>query len=98
VQFRLTPEWPRCLSRISAFYEIVIEIYFRDHPPPHFHARYGGEEGVIAIATGELIAGSLPRRALRLVREWTSMHREELNANWDLARDRQPLAEIEPLP
>jgi hypothetical protein len=37
-------------------------------------------------------------RALRLVREWTSMHRDELNANWDLARDREPLAEIEPLP
>jgi Domain of unknown function (DUF4160) len=53
---------------------------------------------VIAIATGEVIAGSLPGRALRLVRAWTSMHREDLNANWELARDREPLADIEPLP
>ena len=53
---------------------------------------------MIAIATGEVIAGSLPRRALRLVREWTSMHREDLNANWELARDREPLVDIEPLP
>jgi hypothetical protein len=50
------------------------------------------------LRRGRVIAGSLPGRALRLVREWTSMHREELNTNWDLARDRQPLADIEPLP
>jgi hypothetical protein len=86
------------VPRICEFYGIVIEMYFRDHPPPHFHARYSGDEAVIAIATGEVIAGSLPGRALRLVREWSAMHREELNANWDLARDREPLADIEPLP
>jgi hypothetical protein len=85
------------VPRISEFYGIVIEMYFRDHPPPHFHARYSGEEAVIVIATGEVVAGSLPGRALRLVREWTSMHRDELDANWDLARERQPLADIEPL-
>lgn len=47
---------------------------------------------------GGVIAGSLPGRALRLVREWTSLHREDLNANWELAGDREPLADIEPLP
>jgi hypothetical protein len=86
------------VPRISEFYGIVIEMYFRDHPPPHFHARYGGEEAVIAIATGEVVAGSLPGRALRLVREWTQMHRDELHANWDLARARQALIPIAPLP
>lgn len=60
--------------------------------------RTTGEEAVIAIANGEVIAGSLPGRALRLVREWTLMHRSELNANWDLARGRQALASIAPLP
>jgi hypothetical protein len=56
-----------------------------------------GDEAVIAIATGEVIAGSLPGRALRLVREWTLMHGDELNANWDLARARRTLAAIAPL-
>jgi len=28
--------------RISEFYGIVIEMYYGDHPPPHFHARYRG--------------------------------------------------------
>lgn len=51
------------------FYGIVIEMYYGDHPPPHFHARYGGEAAKVQIANGEVIAGSLPRRALGFVRK-----------------------------
>lgn len=71
------------MPRISEFYGIVIEMYFDDHPPPHFHARYGGDEAVLVIATGGLLAGSLPPRALRLVREWLREHRDELAANFE---------------
>jgi len=28
----------RAVPRISAFYGIVIAMYYRDHAPPHFHA------------------------------------------------------------
>src|ERR1044072_5535364 len=31
----------RSMPRISSFYGIVIEMYYGDHPPHHFHARYG---------------------------------------------------------
>ena len=44
-------------------------MYYRDHPPPHFHAKYGGDEAIIAIDTGEVLAGRLPPRALGLVEE-----------------------------
>lgn len=71
------------MPRISSFFGIVIEMYFGDHPPPHFHARYGGEMAKIEIATGAVLAGSLPKRALRLVREWTEQHRDDLEANWE---------------
>ncbi|MEX2193771.1 MAG: DUF4160 domain-containing protein [Thermoleophilaceae bacterium] len=47
---------------------------------------------------GELIAGSLPRRALTLVAEWARLHREELEANWERARREEPLQAIAPLP
>jgi hypothetical protein len=40
--------------RISYFYGIVVSIYSSDHPPPHFHARYGEYEAKIDIDTGEL--------------------------------------------
>jgi hypothetical protein len=36
---------------------------FVDHATPHFHATYGDEEAQVEIATGDIIGGSLPRRA-----------------------------------
>lgn len=92
------PRYGSVVPRLSAFYGIVIAMYFADHPPPHFHARYGEYEAQIAIATGEILNGSLPGRAHSLVREWAELHRPELEADWDLARREQPLVSIEPLP
>jgi len=74
---------PAVVPTISRFYGIVIRMYFADHAPPHFHAVYAGEEAVIAIATLEVLRGALPDRALRMVREWASIHRDELDANWE---------------
>lgn len=86
------------MPRISAFYGIVITMYFRDHDPPHFHAVYGEHQAQIVISSLEPLFGELPPRALRLVREWAALHRPELEANWERARAREPLANIEPLP
>lgn len=86
------------VPRISAFYGIVIAMYYRDHPPPHFHAIYGEDEAQIVIETLEPLRGDLPARALRLVREWADLHREELQANWAKAAVHEPLDTIEPLP
>jgi hypothetical protein len=44
-------------------------MYYRDHPPPHFHALYAGSEAKFDIYTLEVIEGVLPPRAARLVRE-----------------------------
>lgn len=73
-------------------------MYFDDHPPPHFHARYGEFEAQIAIATGEILNGQLPRRARWLVAEWTELHRDELVEDWNRATRQEPLRRIEPLP
>ena len=50
------------------------------------------------IETLAVLAGELPARALRLMHEWAQPHRAELEANWEAARARAPLASIEPLP
>ncbi len=85
------------MPQISSFYGIVIEMYWRDHPPPHFHAIYSGEKALIAIATGEVLRGSLAPRALRLVREWLELHRSELELDFErVEREEQP-DRIEPL-
>lgn len=85
------------MPRISSFYGIVISMYFNDHSPPHFHATYGEREAQIALRTLEPIRGSLPDRALRLVRAWATRHEAELHANWERARSGVPLVPIEPL-
>jgi hypothetical protein len=84
------------MPRVSAFYGIVIAMYFRDHNPPHFHATYGEFSAKVAIATGEIFEGNLPPGAKRLIREWTGIHHAELADNW--TRERKPLANIDPLP
>jgi hypothetical protein len=89
------------VPRISSFYGIVIWMYHDEAHHvgrPHFHATYGDDEASIDIADLTVIAGELPRRALRFVREWARIHQAELSANWDRARRHEPLQPIEPLP
>ena len=62
------------MPTISAFYGILIQIFWREHGPPHFHELYAEHEALIDIHTLEVLQGSLPRRALNLVPEWTSEH------------------------
>ncbi|MDP9419401.1 MAG: DUF4160 domain-containing protein, partial [Actinomycetota bacterium] len=73
------------MPRLSFFYGIAIYLYYEDHGPPHFHARYGEHQAQVDIATGDLLDGDLPRRARRLVTEWTDQHRQELLECWERA-------------
>ncbi len=72
-------------------------MYHNDHNPPHFHAKYGEDEACIEIASGNVIEGTLPRRALNHVVEWPELHRDELEENWERARRQEPLNAIDPL-
>jgi hypothetical protein len=69
-----------------------------DHSPPHFHAKYAGQDAAIDIRTLEALVGRLPARAMRLVQEWAAVHRSELLGNWDRLQAGQFPAEIDPLP
>jgi len=40
---------------------IKIDIYSREHPPPHFHAIYAEYEELIEIRTLSTYVGSLPK-------------------------------------
>jgi hypothetical protein len=72
-------------------------MYYNDHGPAHFHAKYGDDEIRVNIETGEILSGTFPRRAKGLVLEWLSIHREELLQDWRLAEERKPLNKIAPL-
>jgi hypothetical protein len=82
------------MPTISAFYGIMIRMYLQDHNPPHFHAFYAEWEGRIAIETGEIIEGFLPKNAARLVKEWTLARQALLMDNWTRAHSGTPLQKI----
>lgn len=86
------------MPRISYFYGITIAMFWdeRGHQIPHFHAAYSGRRASLAL-DGTVLAGSLPPRALRLIRKWASLHQDDLAANWRRARAEEPLSGIEPL-
>ncbi len=85
------------MPTISTFYGILIRMFYNDHPPPHFHARYGEFEATIDIHTLTVLEGQLPGRALNLVQEWAMIHREELLEDWRLWREKASPLNIEPL-
>ena len=85
------------MPEISRFYGIIIAMFFDDHNPPHFHARYAGEKVAIEIESLRILEGHLSPRALGLVIEWAAQHRNELLQNWELAKNNQAPKKIEPL-
>ena len=85
------------MPEISRFFGIIIAMYYKDHAPPHFHAKYAGERAAFAISDLQIIEGSLQRRAISLVLEWAFLHRNELMENWHRAERREDLIKIRPL-
>jgi hypothetical protein len=57
------------MPTIAIFYGMIVQMYWRDHAPPHIHVLYQGFEAVVDIPTGEVSGGSLPRNAARIVRD-----------------------------
>jgi hypothetical protein len=87
----------RCVvPELSRFLGIIIAMYYRDHPPPHFHAIYAEHEATVAIESGE-VNGYLPARVLALVQEWRVIRQAQLLEAWALAAAQKPLPNIPPL-
>jgi hypothetical protein len=82
------------MPTISIFFGIVVQMYWRDHPPAHIHVYYQGFEALFSLEDGRVIGGYLPPGAARLVRDWVGQRRDELMANWERARLRQPLQAV----
>lgn len=88
------------MPTISTFYGILVLMFFDDavrHHQPHIHVRYQGKRASIAIESGKVLAGKLPRKQLRLIQAWIEIHQEELNADWEMAIAGQKPRWIDPL-
>lgn len=82
------------MPTISIFLGFVVQMHWRDHPPPHVHVLYQGLEALIEIETGSIIAGELPPGALRIIKDWIERRRNELHSNWERGRLRLPLERV----
>ncbi len=85
------------MPEICRFYGIVIAMFFDEHNPPHFHAKYGKDRAAFDVQTLTVLEGWLPPRVRGLVVEWASQHQAELLVNWDAARNNGRLRKIDPL-
>jgi hypothetical protein len=88
------------MAIIAMFYGIIVSMYYFDierHHLPHIHVRYQDQEAVLAIPDGRLLEGSLQSGKMKLVQAWMEIHREELVANWELARQGENVFRIDPL-
>jgi Domain of unknown function (DUF4160) len=85
------------MPEISRFFGSIIRMYWTDHGPPHFHARYADHRCSIDIVTLSILSGHLPRRAMALTLERAVMHREALMEDWQLCAANQSPKRIPPL-
>lgn len=73
------------MPTLARFYGIAIRMFFlgSEHNPPHIHAVYGESTAAFDIRTGEMLDGSISARAAGMVREWISIHQNELVEMWE---------------
>jgi hypothetical protein len=63
---------------------------------PHFHAMHSGVMAAFDLE-GQLIAGSLGKRANKLVKEWASERQAELQKAWSCANNGKEIPWIKPI-
>lgn len=87
------------MPELCRFYNIVIRMLYSDnsqHHKPHFHVYYNEYEASVGI-DGDLLAGNLPLKQLKLVQAWAIIHEDELYDTWNKAIRNIPFEKIEPL-
>jgi hypothetical protein len=82
---------------ISVFLGMVIRMYHADHNPPHIHVQYGEYEAVLGVVSGKILAGDLPPKVRRLVKEWILLRKRELLKAWKQAQGHKNPSRVKPL-
>jgi hypothetical protein len=85
------------MAIVSVFFGIVVRMFYKEHEPPHFHAEYQGQNGKFDLDGNMTVGNIRSKTALRLIREWAPLHRQEVAANWKKVKAGRPLERIEPL-
>lgn len=57
---------------------IKIDLYSREHPPPHFHVKFAEYEELIEIKTLNTYAGKIPKIQRNKVIKWAENNKDYL--------------------
>jgi hypothetical protein len=85
---------------LSMFYGIIIRMYLQiinNTMFPTFMPNIQRKRLYLSIVDGTVLAGKFTNSKTRLVQAWIEIHREELNADWQLAVNGEEVFKIEPL-
>lgn len=87
------------MPELCRFYGMIIKLIYGDnvqHNKPHIHVYCGDYEASVGI-DGDMLAGSLPVKQLKLLQAWLILHEDELYAAWNSAVQNKPFGKIDPL-
>ena len=71
------------MPTVIRFNRCRIEMYFADHPPPHFHVISRSDEREVYVSeTLALWAGEIDSRDAAEALEWAANNRAELRKRW----------------
>ncbi len=62
---------------------LKIEIYFNEHPPPHFHVKSSSIDVAFSIKDFRLLEGNVQGRELRMIKWWYERSRPKLISFWN---------------
>lgn len=66
------------MPTIKIIDSVRIDIYSREHPPPHFHALFAEYEELIEISTLKTYAGKIPLAQRKKVIDWAMDNKDYL--------------------
>lgn len=76
------------MPRVHSFASCQINIYPKDHMPPHFHVLASdGREWLVRIDNGDVLEGDRNTRAIRAALQWASVPENQdtlLHYFWEL--------------
>lgn len=72
-------------AQVGSINGLRVEIFAREHPPPHFRVFYQGESANFDVCSGEPLTAGLTKW-LRNIRKWHQTNRTMLVEQWNLMR------------
>lgn len=79
------------MPKVKRFNRCRIEMYFDDHPPPHFHVITRSDQRIaVVIETLSIQAGEADSRDTAEALAWARENRAELRARWQQYSEEEP--------